>query len=73
MSHEITNQAIELSADELDVVAGGVAQLTEAAIFNVNKNDLASALSVGAGGTQSLTAASNLDIFSAAFKNVSVG
>jgi hypothetical protein len=72
MSNEITNQAIELSTDELDVVAGGAADLTEAAIFNVNKTSLASALSVGPGGVTSLTATDSLDIFSAAFKNVSV-
>jgi hypothetical protein len=72
MSNEIKNEAIELSTDELDVVAGGAADLTEAAIFNVNKNDLASSLSVGPNGVTSLTATSDLDIFSAAFKNVSV-
>jgi hypothetical protein len=72
MSNEITNQAIELSADELDVVAGGAADLLEAAVFNVNKNSLASGLSVGAAGVTSVTATDSLDIFSAAFKNVSV-
>jgi hypothetical protein len=73
MSHEIQNQVTELSADELDVVNGGVAELTEGAIFAVNKNELVSGFSVGASGTQSFTAASNLDIFSAGFKNITVG
>jgi hypothetical protein len=72
MSHEITNQVIELSADELDVVAGGAANLFEAAVFDVSKTSLVSGLSVGAAGVTSVTATDSLDIFSAAFKNVSV-
>jgi hypothetical protein len=72
MSNEIKNQAIELSADELDVVAGGAAALSEDQLFAVNKNDLASSLSVGANGVTSLTAASDLDIFSAASKDLFV-
>jgi hypothetical protein len=72
MINEINNEAIELSADELDVVAGGAASLAELAIFDFSKNSLASSLSVGPNGVTSLTATSDLDIFSAAFKNVSV-
>jgi hypothetical protein len=72
MSHEIQNQVIELSADELDVVAGGAAFLDEKAIFAANKTSLASGLSVGAGGVTSVTATDSLDIFSAASKNLFV-
>jgi hypothetical protein len=72
MSHEINNQAIELSADELDVVAGGLALLNESAIFAVSQNSLASGLSVGATGVTSVTAASDLDILSAATKKLGV-
>jgi hypothetical protein len=72
MINEIQNQEIELSADELDVVAGGVASLQEFAIFNVSQNSIGSSLSVGPNGVTSLTTATDLDIFSAAFKNVSV-
>jgi predicted secreted protein len=72
MSNEITNQAIELSADELDVVNGGAAFLDESAIFAVSKNSIASSLSVGPNGVTSLTAASDLDIFSAATKQLGV-
>jgi hypothetical protein len=72
MSHEINNQAIELSADELDVVAGGAAFLSEDQLFAVDKNSLASGLSVGAAGVTSVTAASDLDILSVASKDLFV-
>jgi hypothetical protein len=72
MSHEITNQVIELSADELEVVAGGAGLLDEEAIFAVNKTSLVSGLSVGAGGVTSVTATDSLDIFSAASKKLAV-
>jgi hypothetical protein len=72
MSNEITNQVIELSADELEVVAGGAGLLDEEAIFAVNKTSLVSGLSVGAGGVTSVTATDSLDIFSAASKKLAV-
>jgi hypothetical protein len=55
MSHEINNEAIELSTDELDTVAGGAAFLNEFGSFSAEKNVINSALVTGPGGTQSLT------------------
>jgi predicted secreted protein len=72
MSNEIQNQAIELSADELDVVAGGAAQLDEKALFSFEATGLASVLKVGPTGVTSLSSASGLDIFSAAEKQLGV-
>jgi hypothetical protein len=72
MSHEITNQVIELSADELEVVAGGAAELDEEAIFGAKQTGLASVLKVGPTGVTSLSSASGLDIFSAAQKQLGV-
>jgi hypothetical protein len=70
MSHEINNEAIELSADELDVVAGGGAALFEEANFSAEKNLLNSALIVGGNGTQSLTQVAQEKVNSSAGKSV---
>ncbi|KOP26776.1 hypothetical protein AMR41_09205 [Hapalosiphon sp. MRB220] len=72
MSHEI-NKTTELSEQELDVVAGGAIDSQEAAFFQANQNSLDSALLVGPKGTLSATSADELNITSAAFKNVEVG
>jgi hypothetical protein len=70
MSHEIKNQEIELSADELDVVAGGGAALFEFGSFSAEKNLINSALIVGPGGTQSLTQVAQEKVDSNAGKSV---
>jgi hypothetical protein len=62
MSHEIKNEAIELSADELDVVNGGAASLFELGSFSASQSSISSALLVGPGGTASLTKATDLKI-----------
>jgi hypothetical protein len=69
MSHEIKNEAIELSADELDVVAGGGAELFEFGSFSAEKNLLNSALVVGGNGTQSLTQVAQEKVDSNAYKS----
>ncbi|AFZ00899.1 CTB family bacteriocin [Calothrix sp. PCC 6303] len=70
MSHEIKNEAIELSADELDVVAGGGASLVEFANFFAEKNVINSALVNGPGGSQSLTQVVQEKVDSSAGKSV---
>jgi hypothetical protein len=55
MLNGIKNEAIELSTDELDTVAGGAAFLNEFGSFSAEKNLVNSALVTGPGGTQSLT------------------
>jgi hypothetical protein len=70
MSHEIKNQEIELSADELDTVAGGATGLDEFATFDAEKTDIASLFTSGAGGTQSLTQISQQKVSSSASKSV---
>ncbi|MFB2772445.1 CTB family bacteriocin [Pelatocladus sp. BLCC-F211] len=72
MSNEI-NKATELSEQELDVVAGGAIDSQEAAFFQANQNSLDSALLVGPNGTLSATSADELNVASAAFKNIKVG
>ncbi|MFB2772444.1 CTB family bacteriocin [Pelatocladus sp. BLCC-F211] len=72
MSNEI-NKATELSEQELDVVAGGAIDSQEAAFFQANQYSLDSALVVGPNGTLSATSADELNVASAAFKNVKVG
>ncbi len=71
MSHQI-NSAIELSNEELDLVAGGAITDSEAASFNLTNNALLSGFSVGPGGTQSVTQATNLKIASAGAKFVNI-
>jgi hypothetical protein len=72
MSHEIKNEAIELSADELDVVNGGAASLFEFGAFSASQNSISSALLVGPGGTASLTQVTDLNIDSIGAKAVQV-
>jgi hypothetical protein len=72
MSHEIINQAIELSADELDVVNGGASGLVEFANFDAEKTDIASLFTNGVNGTQSLTQVSQQKVSSSAGKAVFV-
>ncbi|AFZ00902.1 CTB family bacteriocin [Calothrix sp. PCC 6303] len=72
MSHEINNEAIELSADELDVVAGGAASLDEKALFNFQATGINSILNVGPNGVQSLSQVSDFDILSEAEKQLRV-
>jgi hypothetical protein len=55
----VQNSAIELSCEELDLVAGGAITSTEAASFLQKENALASSFNVGAYGTTSFTAAVN--------------
>ncbi len=71
MSHQI-NTAIELSSEELDLVAGGAITDSEAASYKLTDNELLSGFSVGAGGTQSYTQATNLKIASAGAKFVHI-
>jgi hypothetical protein len=73
MINEIKNQAIELSADELDVVAGGTTGLVEFANFDAEKTDIASLFTSGAGGTQSLTQISQQKVSASAGKAVFAG
>jgi hypothetical protein len=70
MLNGIKNEAIELSADELDVVAGGGVSLDEFANFSAEKNLLNSALIVGADGTKSLTQVAQEKVDSSAGKSV---
>ncbi|AFZ00900.1 CTB family bacteriocin [Calothrix sp. PCC 6303] len=70
MSHEIKNEAIELSADELDTVAGGGASLNEFANFFAEKNVINSVLVNGSGGSQSLTQIAQEKVNSSAGKSV---
>jgi hypothetical protein len=70
MSHEINNEAIELSADELDVVAGGGTGLSEFGTFNAESNVINSLFTVGADGTKSLTQIANQKVSSSAGKTV---
>jgi hypothetical protein len=72
MSHEIKNQEIELSADELDTVAGGAASSFDFGSFSASQNSIGSALLVGPGGTASLTSASDLNIDSVGEKLIQV-
>ena len=62
MSHEIKNEAIELSTDELDVVNGGAASLFEFGSFSASQNSISSALIVGPGGSASATQVTDLNI-----------
>ncbi|AFZ02121.1 CTB family bacteriocin [Calothrix sp. PCC 6303] len=62
MSHEIKNEAIELSTDELDVVNGGAASLFEFGSFSISQNSINSALIVGPGGVVSGTQVTDLNI-----------
>jgi hypothetical protein len=71
MSHQI-NTAIELSSEELDLVAGGAITDTEAATYKLTDNALVSGFSVGPGGTQSFTQATNFKIASTGAKQVSI-
>jgi len=66
------NSAIELSCEELDLVAGGAITDSEAASFKLTDNALVSGFSVGAGGTTSFTGATNLKIASAGAKFVHI-
>jgi len=66
------NSAIELSDEELDLVAGGAIIDIEAASYKLTDNALVSGLSVGPGGTKSFTEATNLKIASAGAKFVQV-
>jgi hypothetical protein len=72
MSHEIKNEAIELSADELDVVAGGAAELDEKALFNFQATGINSLLKVGPTGVQSFSQVSDFAILSEAEKQLRV-
>jgi hypothetical protein len=72
MSHEITNQVTELSADELDVVAGGGSGLFETADFNAESNVLNSLFTNGVDGTKSLTQISQQKVSSSASKSAFV-
>jgi hypothetical protein len=72
MSHEIKNEAIELSVDELDAVNGGAASLLEFGAFSASQNSINSALVVGPGGTASATQIADLNIDSLAGKAVQV-
>jgi hypothetical protein len=71
MSHQI-NSAIELSNEELDLVAGGAITEADLGSFKLNDNALVSGFSVGAGGTNSFTGATNLKIASFGAKQVSI-
>ncbi|AFZ03336.1 CTB family bacteriocin [Calothrix sp. PCC 6303] len=73
MSHEIKNEAIELSADELDVVAGGATGLSEFGNFFAESNQINSLFKVGASGTESLTQVVNQKVSSSAGKSVFAG
>ncbi len=68
----VQNSAIELSCEELDLVAGGAITSAEAASFLQKENALGSAFSVGAGGTQSLTTAINNTTLSRGAKVVTI-
>jgi hypothetical protein len=70
MSNEITNQVIELSADELDVVNGGAISSVEFAAFEASKTDIASLFTVGANGTTSLTQISDQKVSSVGGKAI---
>ncbi len=72
MSVEITNSAIELSSEELDLVAGGAITSAEAASFLQKENALVSSFSVGANGTNSFTAAVNNTTKSTGAKTVTI-
>ncbi len=71
MSNQI-NSAIELSNEELDLVAGGAITDIETGSYKLSDNQLVSGLSVGPGGTQSFTGASNLNIASVGAKYVHI-
>ncbi|MFB2772443.1 CTB family bacteriocin [Pelatocladus sp. BLCC-F211] len=72
MSNEM-NKVTELSEQELDVVAGGAIDSQEAAFFQAYQNSLDSTLVVGPQGVISTTSADELNVASAAFKNIKVG
>jgi hypothetical protein len=72
MSHEINNEAIELSADELETVAGGAAQLDEKGLFSFEATGINSILKVGPTGVQSLSQVSDFAILSEAEKQLRV-
>jgi hypothetical protein len=71
MSQQI-NTAIELSNEELDLVAGGAITDSEAASYKLTDNAFLSGFSVGAGGTTSFTQATNLKIASFGAKQVTI-
>ncbi len=66
------NSAIELSCEELDLVAGGAITSVEAASFLQKENAFASSLNVGAYGTTSFTAAVNNTTLSKGAKVVTI-
>ncbi|MCP6762136.1 MAG: CTB family bacteriocin [Fischerella sp. CENA71] len=72
MSNEM-NKITELSEQELDVVAGGAIDSQEAAFFQANQYSLDSTLVVGPQGVISTTSADELNVASAAIKNIKVG
>ncbi len=71
MSPQINN-AIELSNEELDLVAGGAISEADLGTYKLTDNALVSGFSVGAGGTQSFTGATNLKIASFGAKQVTI-
>jgi hypothetical protein len=69
----VENQtAIELSEQELDVVAGGAITDTESAVYKFLQNNFVSSLSVSADGINSYTAASQTKIYAFANKTITL-
>ncbi len=72
MSVEITNSAIELSSEELDLVNGGAISDSEAASFLTKENALVSNFSVGPYGVTSGTLALNNTTLAKGAKTISI-